>query len=440
MSISYQADSASPRVWSVAALCRAVADSLQARFNPVRVQGEISGFSRAASGHCYFSIKDEGGQLRCAMFRRAAEQLDFVPRDGDRVQLQGQLGVYEQRGDLQLIVERLQRDGQGSWMEQFLRLKAHLQAQGLFDAQRKRPLPAMPLGLGLVTSLGAAALHDVATALQRRAPHIPVVLAPALVQGEGAPRSLMAALEQLYALAQQRGSAVQEGVPVIDAILLVRGGGAPEDLWAFNDESLAHTIVASPVPIVSGVGHETDFTIADFCADVRAPTPTAAAELAAPVRSDCLLQLQHVQHRVQQRIHQRLQTQQQSLDSLALRLGKPQRSLQHRRLDCQRQGQQMQVYLRSKLQQLTLTQQGLEQDLKQKTQRQLQQQRQQLALLQQRLDLLNPQQVLARGFAWLSDMHGRPISTVAQAPVGAALQAHLTDGQVDVTVVPPRLL
>ncbi len=164
------------RVWDVGALCRAVADALEARFNPVTVRGELTGFSRAGSGHCYFSIKDAQGQLRCAMFRRAASLLDFSPRDGELVELRGRLGVYEARGDLQLIVESMSRAGQGALFEQFLRLKARLEAEGLFDAARKRALPAMPRGIGLVTSMGAAALHDVLSALQRRVPHIPVVL------------------------------------------------------------------------------------------------------------------------------------------------------------------------------------------------------------------------------------------------------------------------
>ena len=434
LELSASAVPATP-VWAVGALCRAIADSLQARFNPVRVRGEIAGFSRAASGHCYFSIKDASGQLRCAMFRRAAQGLDFAPRDGDLIELQGQLGVYEQRGDLQLIVEKLQRAGQGSWMEQFLRLKERLQAQGLFDVQRKRPLPAMPRGIGVVTSLGAAALHDVVTALQRRAPHVPVVLAPALVQGEQASASLVVALQQLYARAQQPGAR-----PPIDAILLVRGGGAMEDLWAFNDEALAHTIVQSPVPLISGVGHETDFTIADFCADLRAPTPTAAAELVAPARADCLRQLQTWQERIERLLQQRLQGQQQWLDKVALRLGQPRQLVQAQRLLCQRQGQQMTAVMQLKVKHAALKQQALEADFLQKFQRQLQQRRQRLALLAQRLELLNPEQVLQRGFAWLTTPQGQVVSSIHSAPVGAALQAQLADGRLDLTVVPPRLL
>ena len=289
---------AAPLVWEVGALCRAVSDALQARFNPVAVRGEISGFSRAASGHCYFSIKDAGGQIRCAMFRRAAQLMDCSPRDGELVELRGRLGVYEQRGDLQLVVESMQRAGQGALFEQFLRLKAQLEAEGLFDAARKRSLPPLPRGIGVVTSPGAAALHDVITALRRRVPHIPVVLVPALVQGAQAPASLIDALQRLYGLAQEGAGSVA-GAPHIDTILLVRGGGSIEDLWAFNDERLARTIVQSPVPLICGVGHETDFTIADFCADLRAPTPTAAAELVSQPREVWMGALQLMQGRLE---------------------------------------------------------------------------------------------------------------------------------------------
>ena len=225
-----------PRIWPVGALCRAIAEALEARFNPVSVRGEISGFSRASSGHCYFSLKDESGQLRCAMFRRAAGSLDFSPRDGELVEVRGRLGVYEPRGDLQLIVEGMSRAGQGAWFEQFLKLKAKLEAEGLFDAARKRTLPVMPRAIGLVTSLGAAALHDVMTALQRRAPHIPVILSPASVQGNNAPAELMQSLLNLYALAQEKrrleadlvnisSKKAPKSVPVIDVILRGRVHG-----------------------------------------------------------------------------------------------------------------------------------------------------------------------------------------------------------------------
>lgn len=427
-------NSGSPTVWTVGALCRAVADTLEARFNPVHVRGEITGFSRAASGHCYFSIKDTAGQIRCAMFRRAAMHLGFTPRDGELVELSGRIGVYEQRGDLQLIVESLQRAGQGALFEQFMRLKAQLEAQGLFDAARKRPLPVMPRGIGLVTSPGAAALHDVATALARRVPHIPVVLAPALVQGAAAPSSIVQALQQLYVRAQQ------SAVPPIDVILLVRGGGSMEDLWAFNDEQLAHTIVQSPVPLISGVGHETDFTIADFCADVRAPTPTAAAELVAQPRDAWLAGLEQLEVRVQAAAERWVDRQGQRLDAASQRLGRPSGQLAQQRLRCERLAQQLQHGMRMQLQRARQSQQMFQNGLMPAVQRSLQSQRQLLAHLQQRLDLLNPERVLQRGYSLLTDHQGRAVTQVRDAPVGAALTAHLSDGKVDVTVTQPKLL
>ena len=427
---------ASPTVWTVGALCRAVADALEARFNPVSVRGEITGFSRAASGHCYFSIKDAVGQIRCAMFRRAASSLNFTPRDGELVELRGRLGVYEQRGDLQLIVESLQRAGQGAWFEQFLRLKAQLEAEGLFDVARKRPLPVMPRGIGLVTSPGAAALHDVATALQRRVPHIPVVLAPALVQGAQAPASLVAALEQLY----DRAAHPRDGEPPIDVILLVRGGGSMEDLWGFNDEQLARTIVQSPVPLVSGVGHETDFTIADFCADLRAPTPTAAAELVAQPRDAWLAALDQLESRVQGGVDRWMDRQGQRLDMAAQRLGRPSGNVAQQRLRCERLGQQLQHAALLQMQRHTQVVLAQQANLAPMVQRQFQQRRQHLAQLAQRLELLDPRRVLQRGYSLLTDSSGRAVTQVQDAPVGAALKVHLSDGSVDVTVTQPKLL
>ena len=428
---------ATSRVWEVGALCRAIADSLEARFNPVSVRGEITGFSRAGSGHCYFSIKDVAGQLRCAMFRRAASALDFLPRDGELVEVRGKLGVYEQRGELQLIVDSLQRAGQGALFEQFLRVKALLEADGLFDAARKRRLPVMPRGIGLVTSAGAAALHDVVTALRRRVPHIPVLLVPSLVQGAEAPASISRALQQLYGLAQRQGEA---GVPPIDVILLVRGGGSMEDLWAFNDERVARTIVQSPVPVISGVGHETDFTIADFCADLRAPTPTAAAELVAQPRQVWLEGLSLVQQRLQDALLRHIDRQGQRLDAATQRLGRPSQHMAQQRLRLSQLGQRMRYGMLMKVQRQAQSYQALEADFSQKTQRQLQRHRQRLEQLGLRLELLNPQRVLERGYSVLTTPSGQVVSRVGQAPVGAALKALLADGSLDVTVTQPKLL
>ena len=395
----------SPKIWRVDALCRAVADALEARFNPVLVRGEVSGFSRASSGHCYFSLKDENAQIRCAMFRRAAGLLDFSPRDGELVELYGRLGVYESRGDLQLIVESMRQAGAGALFEKFLQLKAKLEAQGLFDAARKRPLPVMPRAIGVVTSLGAAALHDVMTALRRRVPHIPVLLVPASVQGSSAPEELIQALSKLYLLAQQ-------GSQHVDVILLVRGGGSAEDLWAFNDEKLAHTIAQSPVPVVCGLGHETDFTIADFVADLRAPTPTAAAELVAQPREVWLASLDRLARRCQVAAYRNIDQYGQRLDLTASRLGRPSARVAQQRLQ-----------LASRAQRLSY----LALDF-------VKQKQQDLQRASLRLGLLDPSLVLQRGYAWLTDSDGKTITSVQQARVGQALQATLADGKLDLTV------
>jgi exodeoxyribonuclease VII large subunit len=436
---------ASPRVWGVGALCRAVAGALDARFNPVAVRGEITGFSRAASGHCYFSLKDASGQIRCAMFRRAASLLNFNPRDGELVEVRGKLGVYEQRGDLQLIVESLQKAGQGALFEQFLRLKAQLEAEGLFDAARKRAIPIAPRGIGVVTSLGAAALHDVASALQRRVPHIPVVLAAASVQGAQAPSELCEALSKLYLLAQEtRGlpgdlvqKTAQETVSVansIDVILLVRGGGSLEDLWAFNDERLARLIAQSPVPIISGVGHETDFTIADFVADLRAPTPTAAAELCATERSAWLGAVQLMGQRLQAAVHDELDIAAQQLDIAANRLGRPSDMASQERLQLQRLAFALQCHTLSKTQLLTQYLRGLERDLTQKTHVRAQREQDRCTRAERSLELLNPQHVLERGYAVLRSEAGQVVASRAAVKAGQRLTATVADGQLPLTV------
>ena len=429
-----------PRIWEVGALCRAVADVLQARFNPVAVRGEITGFSRASSGHCYFSIKDAQGQIRCAMFRSAASRLDFVPRDGELVEVRGRLGVYEARGDLQLVVESLQRAGQGALFEQFLHLKARLEAEGLFDTARKRPLPLMPRGIGLVTSPGAAALHDVVTALRRRVPHLPVVLVPALVQGEGAAPSLCAALSKLYLMAQagQAPGADLAKNPPIDVILLVRGGGSIEDLWAFNDEQLARTIVQSPVPVVSGVGHETDFTVADFCADLRAPTPTAAAELVAQPRGVWLGALDLLATRLGDGVQRQIEQRSQRLDQVAARLGRPSGLVVREQQRSARLAERMRRAVLLKMQLLAQNQQALEADFLVKMQQSLADHRQRLDRAALRLQLLDPHLVLQRGYALLSDSQGHAVTSVQQTQPGAALQATLADGVLDLVVQPPK--
>ncbi len=412
-----------PRVWAVGALCHAIADALEVRFNPVSVRGEISGFTRAASGHCYFTLKDASGQLRCAMFKRAAQMLDFQPLDGELVELNARLGVYEPRGELQLVVEHMRPAGQGAWFEQFLQLKAKLESEGLFDAERKRPIRTQPRGIGVITSLGAAALHDVATALQRRVPHISVTLAASLVQGPDAAASLVQSLDRL---GQQTN---------IDVILLVRGGGSLEDLWAFNDEALARAIVACPVPVISGVGHETDFTIADFCADLRAPTPTAAAEMCAIAQADLVANLQSWGSVLQTIVHRQMDTQEQRLDRAQARLGRPSEAISSEKIQLLTLQQRYQATFLSQTQRcqndLSILASGLARGVQQTPS--LARERLHRAAL--RLEMLDPKLVLKRGFSWLSDEKGNAVCSVSQTHVGQPLQATLADGVVDLKVV-----
>jgi len=398
----------------------------------VRVSGEISGFVRAASGHCYFSIKDESGQIKCAMFKRAASGLEFAPRDGQRVEVSGKLGVYEPRGELQLVVESMSRAGEGTLFEQFLQLKAKLDALGLFDPDHKRPLPRQVRGIGVVTSLGAAALHDVVTALQRRVPHIPVVLAPASVQGQGAAAEICQALQQLYALALADES--PRKAVHIDVILLVRGGGAMEDLWSFNDEAVARTVFDSPVPVIAGIGHETDFTIADFVADLRAPTPTAAAELCAPARQDALDAAEYLQERLQTSATRLLDRRAQALDLVTSRLGRPSGAVARRQLALATAAQRLTHALPQRLQARSVALDRAQAALQVSAQRAVQAQTHRLGSLELRLGLLDPRLVLGRGYAWLTDSEGRALTQASQLAAGQAVDATLADGRAALRV------
>lgn len=422
-----QPDAASAdRVWAVGPLMRAIADTLSARFNPVAVRGEISGFSRAASGHCYFSLKDDTGQVRCAMFRRAADQLGFSPRDGQRVLARGKLDVYGARGDLQLIVDSLQPAGQGALFEQFLRLKAQLEGEGLFDAARKRVLPAQPRSIGVVTSLGAAALRDVVTALRRRVPHLPVLIYPAAVQGAQAPAELCAALRNAYRRHEQTGES--------EVLLLVRGGGSLEDLWPFNDEQVVRTVALAPMPVVCGVGHETDFTLADFVADLRAPTPTAAAELCAPTREVRLGELAYLHERMGEAACGAIDQRAQQLDRLAQRLGRPstRAHASHQHLTGLQHRLQSGLLLASQCQHNRL--QALRAALPLALQRAMNQHSRRVQQCETALGLLDPRLVLERGYAFLTDEQGLAITRTTQARPGQALRATLADGELGLTV------
>lgn len=416
-------------VWGVAALVREVAELVGAGIGACTVRGEISGFSRASSGHCYFSLKDaEGGTalIRCAMFRRAASMPGFAPADGQLVEVRGRLGVYEPRGELQFVVEAMQRAGAGALYEEFLRVKAKLEAEGLFDAVRKRALPAYPGSVGIVTSLGAAALHDVLTALARRAPHLRVIVYPSPVQGADAPALLAEAIAHASTRAE------------VDTLIVCRGGGSLEDLWAFNDERVVRAICAASMPVVSGIGHETDVTLADFAADLRAPTPTAAAELVAPTREACLQALQAYASLMSRRMYEVIDRNAQRLDRAALRLSRPAQGvrqqserlalLAHRLADLVPRAMQAQ---RSRLAQ---AQSGLKHGAALCSAAN----RQHLESLSARLRALDPSQVLTRGYAWLSDVSGHAVTSVQQLEAGQALRAVLHDGSADVKVTQVR--
>jgi len=393
----------SRQIIGVGDLNRTIAGVLEAHIGSVWVRGEISNFKAYDSGHWYFSLKDAEGQIRCVMFRGRNGQVGFMPKDGDLIEVAANLGVYVPRGDLQLNVGMMRRAGQGGLYEAFLKLKEKLASEGLFDESKKRPLPKYPKAIGVITSAQAAALKDVLSTLERRAPHIPITVYPSLVQGLDAPPALIAALNRAYADAQQGD---------IEVILLVRGGGSIEDLWCFNDEQLAQVIAESPVPIVSGVGHETDFTIADFVADLRAPTPTGAAELATPNRDALLQDLDVLAQRMSVRLSQRIDKEAQRLDQLALRLN-------HALPNPDR--------MREKAQQLSAR-------LNQAWQVNMQNHRQRHQSWRNHLELLSPQRTLDRGYAVLLDEEGQVIKSAQQIQAKKTYELRLADDWSDVTV------
>jgi exodeoxyribonuclease VII large subunit len=414
--------------WSVAGLVGAVTSLLEQGFAACSVSGEISGFSRAASGHCYFTLKDPAGtaSLRCAMFRRAASLLAFAPVDGQRVELRGRLSVYEPRGELQFITEAMQDAGAGAMYERFLRLRARLAAEGLFDAASKRPLPSHPSAVGVVTSLSGAALHDVATTLARRSPHVRVVIYPSIVQGSDAPAALCAAI----AVAGARNE--------VEVLIVCRGGGSLEDLWAFNDERVVRAIRAAPMHVVSGVGHETDVTLADLAADLRAPTPTAAAELVAPATAPLQQALERLELLLARRAAAVLETQAQRLDRLALRLARPSESVGRRAHVLDLLAQRLAA---APLRALAAGR-ARSDAAEGRARHALAIARARLAgridAAAVRLHALDPARVLGRGYALLLDTDGKPVTTVAGLAVGSRVSARLVDGSAELVTTSLR--
>jgi len=388
------------RVLTVSELNRLARDILERSFPLFWVSGEISNLTRAASGHWYFSLKDAGAQVRCVMFRGRNSYLGWVPKEGDKVEARATVTLYEARGDFQLTIEFLQRAGLGALFEAYEQLKAKLQAEGLFDASRKKAIPDHPRQIGIVTSPDAAALHDVLTTLKRRMPGIPVVIYPTPVQGKGVAKLIATAIDTAAARAE------------CDVLIICRGGGSIEDLWQFNEEIVARAIADCAIPTISGVGHETDFTIADFAADQRAPTPTAAAELVTPDRVALLNGLQQMQQNMTRQMAYLLNRRSQQLDFLARRLLSPTQQVE---------------YKSSHLQQLKLR-------LHESMNKALQKQAQKLSSLGQNLNHLNPQSVLKRGYALVHTEAGELVYSSGQLSEGQAVKLTLGDGKADAKI------
>ena len=373
-----------PKILTVSELNRLANQVLTQSFPLFWVSGEVSNLTRAASGHWYFSLKDIGAQVRCVMFKGRNSYLDWTPKEGDKVEARCTVTLYEARGDFQLTIEFLQRAGLGALFEAFEKLKTKLQLEGLFDTATKKRLPTHPKKIGIVTSPDAAALRDVLTTLKRRMPSIPIVIYPTPVQGKGAAVMIADAIQ----LANERAEC--------DVLIICRGGGSIEDLWQFNEEVVARAIAECSIPTISGVGHETDFTICDFVADMRAATPTAAAELVTPSRENILGALNQLKQQLTRNTQYLLNQRAQALDYLARRLISPLQQIE------QQKSQLAQIAYR----------------LNASLNLQLQTKQHNLVRLSQNLQHLNPQAVLTRGYAFVQNKMGSIVSTSEQLQSG----------------------
>ncbi|MEZ5571708.1 MAG: exodeoxyribonuclease VII large subunit [Halioglobus sp.] len=441
---------APPPVLSVSQLNRQAKSLLESHFDFVWVEGEISNFVVPSSGHWYFSLKDGKAQVRCAMFANRNQRVKFIPGNGDAIRLRCRVSLYEGRGEFQLIVEHLEPTGAGALQAAFEKLKAKLLAEGLFAPERKKPLPDSISQLGVITSPTGAAIHDILTVLKRRCPAISVLLMPVAVQGEGAASQIAASIER--ANRWQR-----EGKIHVDALIVGRGGGSLEDLWAFNEEIVARAIAASELPVVSAVGHEIDFSIADLVADHRAATPSAAAELLSPDQREWQERLRIAERDLHRQIRKRLveasttlahlkkrlkhpgallREQAQRLDGLEQRLVMAQKNALQRlrgRLDLLKSRLTTSSPL-PRLQHLKRDIQLLSHRLQIALEQQLQQKKLQLAHLSQVLDSLSPLGTLQRGYAIVSDSRGKVIRDAAEVAVNDDVEARLANGRIRLTV------
>lgn len=409
------------------------------------VAGEVSNLTRAASGHCYFVLKDAQAQVRCTLFRQQVQALSAPLQDGDLIEVSGRVTLYEARGEFQINVAQVRRRGLGLLYEAYERLRLRLQAEGVFDAAKKRPLPVAPACIGIVTSPAAAALRDVVSTLRRRAPDVAVVLYPAAVQGAGSAPQIAQAIEK----AAQHGMA--------DVLIVCRGGGSIEDLWSFNEEVVVRAVANCALPIVSGVGHETDFTLTDFAADVRAPTPTAAAELASPNRVETRAAVLRGQQHLREAMWRRYADSAQRLDRAAQNLQHPkqrvaaQREAWHKNsaalqrawsqylaVQKQRLGylQRAQSQVRPDLAAMNVLLHQAQTALADARTQLFTQRREQIAQQQALLQALSPQRVLARGYSMVMDESGRVVRDADKVAVGSRLQVCLHRGRLNVRTLP----
>ena len=412
-------------VVSVSELNKRVRALLENQFEILWVAGELSNVKLATSGHWYFCLKDPSAQIDCAMFRTRAQFLDFKPENGQQVEVRARVTLYEPRGSYQLVVEEIRKAGLGALYEAFEKLKAKLSAEGLFETDRKRPLPAFPRAIGIVTSPQAAALRDMLTTLARRACMTPVIVYPAPVQGEGAGPMVARAIEAANRRAE------------VDVLIVGRGGGSLEDLWAFNEEVVARAIAASRIPVVSGVGHETDFTIADFVADLRAPTPTAAAAAASADRLALCDSVAALRRRMRRDLQRALDTRAQRLDALARRLLTPAERLARDRERLAQLGRR----LARALPDFAAVRRDfarIAQRLSLCATRAADDRRRRLAAARTALGHLDPTQVLARGYSIVRDAEGHVRRSSVGLARGDALDVTFSEGGAAVTVREPR--
>ena len=434
---------AASTVLSVSELNRLARQSIERELPLLWVSGEISNLTRAASGHVYFSLKDEAAQVRCVMFRSRAQLVPWQLANGQQVEVRALPSLYEARGEFQLGVETLRRAGLGRLYEAFARLRARLEAEGLFDAARKRALPRFPRHIGIVTSLQAAALQDVLAAIRRRAPGIALTVCPTPVQGEGAAQRIAEAIGRASAAAQ------------IDLVLLVRGGGSIEDLWAFNEETVARAVAAARCPVISGVGHETDTTIADFAADLRAATPTAAAEIATQGWVDAAAELARVRQALARGLGRRLHQLGQRVDDLSRRLVHPAMRLARSRLQLEQlahrlrsagqrtladrrhrllRAQARAAQARPRSERLHGQLQALAMRLRLQGRQQIDAAAQRLALAAGALAHLDPQATVARGYAIVRDTAGGIITDASRLQHGDRVHLQLAAGSASATI------